>query len=110
MVDAIHLWTGGAAVVAHGLDAGVDATELPLGKGDAGLVVDGGHEGWQHLIDVAHGVEIVAAGAGVARGVGVPDAYLGLEAADGVCVCLGQLDMGAFQKPLGPPKASASLA
>jgi hypothetical protein len=102
----------------HGVHAGVHLSKLPLGQGDARLLVDGGHERREHLVHVTHDLGLVAlagASAAVAAGARVPDANLGLQATDGLGVGLGQLDVGALlnhevlQQALGPTESGGQL-
>lgn len=74
-------------------------TKLPLGESDTSLLIDGGHQGRKHLVDIAHGGGTALStrslsSAGLSTS--VPDADLGLETADGFGVGLGKLNICAL--------------
>lgn len=107
----------------HRLHGGVHLPKLPLGQRDACLLLYGGHERGQHLIDIAHrggGITtahlaaVVAAVAAIAAA-RVPDADFGLQTTDGFGIGLGQLNIRAFldhhvlNQARGPAKSSRQL-
>lgn len=86
-----------ALVLLQGLLGSIQLSKLPLGERDARLLINGGHERRQHLVDVAKHLGAITtrrlAAAGTAS---VPDGDLGLEAAHRLGVGLGELDVGAL--------------